>query len=219
MRSFPNSLVSRSLQNSTAIGNTEHVQKKPGPENRFVWVLVDASITDEGDIDFIARHDWCSSEYWIEMSARGYRDKSGYLGLVDVHVYTRFEDPSTEPYALEITPHLLSYAPYTSLLTQAWLHVSEEPGHLPSAGDLDFSALREEWPDGNIVEVSKGVGAVHRNALAHGEPAQKAVQDTFNVSRSTAGRMIAKARELGFIHVKGVAGRPRKGTENGQGKT
>ena len=53
-----------------------------------------------------------------------------------------------------------------------------------------------------------------------GKPPKEAVADAFKTSKATAGRMIAKARELGILNVSSVGGRPKaKGTGNGEEST
>lgn len=85
-----------------------------------------------------------------------------------------------------------------------------------SIEDISFDELRKEWPKGDVDAVSRAVGVVYRLSIVDGQPAQKSVQKAFGVSRATAGRMISKARELGYIAVQGVTGRPRKGSDHGK---
>lgn len=86
----------------------------------------------------------------------------------------------------------------------------------------DFRELRKEWPKGDTRKVANWAGNLYMAAVADGQPATKAVEDAFGVSRSTAKRMVALARELGFIadHVVGAPGpTSRKGPTNEQGTT
>lgn len=113
--------------------------------------------------------------------------------------------------------------PYAHLISRAQLLLGykeiDEDAPDVSLNDVDLKALREEWPRGDVESVANTVGVLYRMAIADGSPAQKVVQDAFDVSRATAGRMISKARELGYIRVQGVVGRPRKGNNNGKDRT
>ena len=88
----------------------------------------------------------------------------------------------------------------------------------------DFKALRAEWPKGDTRKVASWAGYLYASAVADGQPATKAVQDAFDVSRRTAQRMIGMARELDFLDAD-VVGAPvpsrnRKGpTDHEQGTT
>lgn len=117
-----------------------------------------------------------------------------------------------------LLPHgLMRDFPYNEILSKAALQIQEI--HPPEDGSNEasnFHQLRNEWPNGDLEAVSKAVAGEYHLATLTGQPAQQAVAEAFNVSRSTAGRMIAKARELGKIQVKGVVGRPRKGSDHGK---
>lgn len=79
----------------------------------------------------------------------------------------------------------------------------------------DFDALRKEWPKGDVPKVSKAVADVYESSTAIGLPPKKEIADYFSVSTATAGRMIAKARELGMLHSQSAVGRPKKGSTGG----
>lgn len=85
----------------------------------------------------------------------------------------------------------------------------------------DFRELRKEWPKGDTRKVASWAGYLYAAAVADGQPATKAVEDAFGVSKATARRMIARARELDFLadDVVGapVPSRTRKGHDNEQG--
>ena len=73
---------------------------------------------------------------------------------------------------------------------------------------IDYKDLAKEWPKGDLVKVSHAVAEVYTNAVQEGNPPKQAVVQTFGISTSTAGRMIAKARELGTLTTTNVGGRP-----------
>ena len=103
--------------------------------------------------------------------------------------------------------------------TEAAAPAGAAPTDLP-----DMVKLRAEWPKGDTAEVARWAGRLYAAAAEERSPATKAVEDAFNVSRSTAKRMIALARELGFLaaDVVGapVPSRNRKGpTDHEQGTT
>lgn len=84
----------------------------------------------------------------------------------------------------------------------------------------DFDELKKQWPKGDLVKVSTAVADVYISAIGFGKPPKPAVAEAFNTSTATAGRMIAKARELGILNVSSVGGRPKaKGTDNGEEST
>ena len=63
----------------------------------------------------------------------------------------------------------------------------------------NFQALATEWPKGDIDEVAKWAGYIYLNAIKSGKPANKAVQDAYGMTRSTAQRVIKRARMIGAI--------------------
>ncbi|MGP5183293.1 DUF6214 family protein [Corynebacterium variabile] len=134
-----------------------------------------------------------------------------------------------------ITPDssLLRGVPFRRLLMQASADLRERESASIGNGQQvlpvdffggevpDFRALRAEWPKGDTERVASWAGHLYATAVADGQPATKAVQDAFGVSRRTAQRMIGMARELGFLadDVVGapVPSRTRKGHDNEQG--
>lgn len=107
--------------------------------------------------------------------------------------------------------------PFAQLIARAQLIAQGHPVEMQGEAWRvpHYATLRNEWPNGDVQAVVKAVADVYHRAVIYGHPAQQAVQEAFTVSRSTAGRMISKARELGMIHVSSVVGRPRrKGTSN-----
>lgn len=128
---------------------------------------------------------------------------------------------------------LLRGVPFRRLMTQAAADLRErEREHIEHGqqtlpvdffgGEVpDFRALRAEWPKGDTERVASWAGHLYAAAVADGQPANRAVEDAFGVSRTTAQRMIARARELGFLadDVVGapVPSRTRKGHDNEQG--
>lgn len=129
---------------------------------------------------------------------------------------------------------LLRGVPFRRLMTQAAASIRErEREHLEHGqqtlpvdffgGEVpDFRALRAEWPKGDIDKVASWAGHLYATAVADGQPANRAVEDAFGVSRTTAQRMIARARDRGFLadDVVGapVPSRKRKEPHHEQGK-
>lgn len=129
-----------------------------------------------------------------------------------------------------LTPARLREIPYGRLtaMAQPFIDQLRQSGHqmmMPTPPDalhdfFDFDALKAEWPKGDLAAVSDAVSGVYEAALSVGEPPKTAVAEAFKTSLTTAGRMIAKARELGILNVSSVGGRPKaKGTDNGQEST
>ncbi|MGJ0183898.1 hypothetical protein [Corynebacterium glyciniphilum] len=122
-----------------------------------------------------------------------------------------------------ITPDsdLLRSVPFRRLFSQASAEllvrsqVSDQvpadavPGFLP-----DFREMRSEWPKGDTRQVARWAGYVYATAVADGQPANKAVEEAFGVSRTTAKRMVTLARELGFL-ADSVVGAPGPSTRKG----
>lgn len=73
----------------------------------------------------------------------------------------------------------------------------------------DFEELRKEWPKGDLNKFSNAVADVYLSAIANSTPPKNAVAERFSTSKATAGRMIAKARDLGILNVSSVGGRPK----------
>lgn len=59
--------------------------------------------------------------------------------------------------------------------------------------------IREQWPSGRVDVVLDTVTLLYRIAAAVGEAPTQSVAASFGVSRATASRMIAKAREAGLL--------------------
>lgn len=118
----------------------------------------------------------------------------------------------------------LSRVPYTRLLAQASAELNRTDDFTPEDPDdmPDFHALRAEWPNGQRAdEVALWAGNIYTRAVVDGHAATKAVEDAFGVSKSTAKRMIARARDRGYLadDVVGapVPSRHRKEPHNEQG--
>ncbi|WP_313094395.1 DUF6214 family protein [Corynebacterium variabile] len=119
----------------------------------------------------------------------------------------------------------LSRVPYSRLLAQATVDLSRTDDFTPDDPDdlPDFHALRAEWPNGQRAdEVALWAGNLYTRAVVDGQAATKAVEDAFGVSKSTAKRMIARARDSGYLadDVVGapVPSRKRKEPHHEQGK-
>lgn len=110
--------------------------------------------------------------------------------------------------ALSIEATFLRSIPYERLLGQAAVELNSQHGTLPAGEELpDFDQLRGEWPKGDTREVARWTAYVYTKAVGEGRAPTKSVADTFKVSRSTAQRMIALARELGML-ASSVVGSP-----------
>lgn len=119
----------------------------------------------------------------------------------------------------------LSRVPYTRLLAQAAVELNRADNFTPDDPDNlpDFHAMRAEWPNGQRVdEVVMWAANLYTRAVVEGQAATKAVEDAFGVSKSTAKRMIARARDRGYLtdDVVGapVPSRKRKEPHHEQGK-
>lgn len=114
-----------------------------------------------------------------------------------------------------LTPETVRTLPLASLVTQVELGMSKTE----SLDDAmpDYESLRAEWPKGDLSKVLPEVARLYNMAAANNSPRQETVEAAFRVSKATAGRMIAKARELGYIRISGAVGRPKaKGTDHGE---
>lgn len=76
----------------------------------------------------------------------------------------------------------------------------------------NYKELRKQWPKGDINAVCHAVAEIYVNALNSGLPPKVAVMKAFNTPPATAGRMIAKARELGILKTANIGGRPSTDT-------
>lgn len=76
--------------------------------------------------------------------------------------------------------------------------------------EYDYRELRQQWPNGDVERVSKAVADSYTAAITSGQPPKPTIAERFEVSTSTASRMIAKARELGFLRAQSVGGRPKQ---------
>lgn len=117
--------------------------------------------------------------------------------------------------------------PYRKLLSQAATELTARNSESPTIEKLqrvtevpDLKALRSEWPKGDVQTVVKWVGYVYTTAVADGNAPTTAVSHEFGVSRATAQRMVAAAREGGFIaeHVVGGPGSRQGKNEHDKGK-
>ncbi|MGP5037683.1 hypothetical protein [Corynebacterium variabile] len=121
------------------------------------------------------------------------------------------------------SPHLRAL-PIGRLLSQAALDVFRVERPVETGGETppDFTELRAEWPKGDTDRVAKWAGWLYQRAVVAGDPANKAVQGAFDVSRRTAQRMIGMARERGYLPEQVVSAsgpsRKRKEPHHEQGK-
>lgn len=118
-----------------------------------------------------------------------------------------------------ITAEDLRAIPFVRLMNQAELALQEDEAE-DLKGPINFHEIRKEWPKGDLEKVSKVVAHLYNTAVQKGIPRPVLIADTLEVSHSTANRMIAKARELGYIRVSSALGRPKKqGKQHGQKET
>lgn len=68
----------------------------------------------------------------------------------------------------------------------------------PATAHEDVASLREEWPNGDLHRLYRELTDIYNGAMSIRTPARNAVANAFGVSRATAGRMIAAAREAGY---------------------
>lgn len=141
-----------------------------------------------------------------------YAHNALYRAIAEIHCGGTEESPNTIEVVLGITidsdddvspltvdAFLLRDLPLTSLLAQARMELA---GHTASVTDGDtpnFRELANEWPKGDIDEVARWAGHIYLSAIRDGIPANKAVQDAYGMTRSTAQRVIKRARTLGHI--------------------
>lgn len=86
--------------------------------------------------------------------------------------------------------------------------------HIEPLPGIDWAEMREEWPNGDRLDTLLSlVTIVYNMAIDREQPPTQHVADRFQVSRATAGRMVAAARDAGK-HLRAPAPYPgkRKGT-------
>lgn len=182
-------------------------------------------------------NDWSLLEVEAVDGSPGYYVAT-YFGegtpLLDVEI-TFYQQPGTraeiarcevgtsaiEPTRGKITPGRLRAIPYGQLtaMVEPFIIELETSGGFTVSGPAhddvleelyDFQELRKEWPKGDLTKVSTAVADVYLSAIGNGTPPKNDVAERFNTSKATAGRMIAKARELGILKVSSVGGRPKE---------
>lgn len=103
-----------------------------------------------------------------------------------------------------VTSEAIRSIPVAELTKKAAKHVfsiKEEAGYrsmapISTITQKEAARFREAGPTSWTLE---NVAEVYRIALLTGEPPTKAVENTFGIPRSTAGRWVAAAREQGFL--------------------
>ena len=193
------------LENSIAISNTrkmskwEVVEYERLPGDNFI-AYAQTSSTPEGDI--------LGADLHFQM-------EDGHPVLIKILIENA--KMKRGEYS-RLTPEAVRTLPVASLVTQVELDFSDD---LPLDDALpDWASLRAEWPKGDLTKVLPEVARLYNTAAAHNWGRQERVQAAFDVSKATAGRMIAKARELGYIRISGAVGRPKaKGTDHGEEET
>lgn len=119
-----------------------------------------------------------------------------------------------------VTPKEVREFPLVQLLNQAEIALSGDSQNGADAGLVNYAALRKEWPKGDVDKVCRAVADLYHHAATINIGRQEVIEAAFEVSKATAGRMIAKARELGYIHVSSAVGRPKKqGKQHGTAET
>lgn len=181
-----------------------------------------------GDWDYVGVHRLRTAEYddvpaVFQLEARRPlgRSTTRYVRLL-VDFGWDFDHPD-EPYPLHIgvggvdpdntrahivipaDSALLRSVPLRRLFGQATAELVQRHGKVSPKSQRDavelpdFRQLRTEWPKGDTRTVAKWAGYLYAQAVADGQPATKAVEDAFGVSKTTARRMVAMARELEFL--------------------
>ncbi|GEM_PF-6509299 len=85
---------------------------------------------------------------------------------------------------------------------------------------IDYATLRKEWPNGNNMRgLLAVVSFIYNRAVQRELPATMQVAKAFGVSRATASRMIARAREDGFDLANPVPYPGRRKGNNGTKET
>lgn len=119
-----------------------------------------------------------------------------------------------------VTPKEVREFPLVQLLNQAEIALSCDSQNDLDDSAVNYAALRKEWPKGDVDKVCKAVADLYHHAATINIGRQEVIEAAFEVSKATAGRMIAKARELGYIHVSSAVGRPKKqGKQHGTPET
>lgn len=126
-----------------------------------------------------------------------------------------YVDPDDPRGYLTADAFLLRDLPLKSLLAQARMDIDSVPTLVGGKNVPAFMELAKEWPKGDVDEVARWAGHIYLSAIRNGNPANKAVQDAYGMSRSTASRVIRRARMLGYIPADIVAPpAPGRGTSN-----
>lgn len=135
-----------------------------------------------------------------------------YHTIAEIHCCGSEESPTTLEEVIGITidsdetrntipvdSFLLRDLPLASLLAQARMEISGTTASIDEGDTPDFREIAKEWPKGDIDEVARWAGHIYLSAIRDGIPANKAVQDAYGMHRSTAQRVIKRARMLGVI--------------------
>lgn len=105
----------------------------------------------------------------------------------------------------EVTGELLRLVPVASMLQECRRVLiltlpPEVAPYLVEPSAERWEHLREQWPSGPQLDLAVAVVAnAYRLAVAIGTPPTQHVAELFGVSRATAGRMIARARQDGHL--------------------
>lgn len=157
----------------------------------------------EGSAHFAYIDGWVHAEFWVDrdgirITQLTLEPNSPYTGDIDGQFLRAVSIPSCK----------------AAIMTVIEERYPIQRRDIP--GEVDWSRWREEWPNGDQLDMLlKLVTVVYNKAVDREQPARMAVANQFGVSRATAGRMISAAREAGN-KLRSPAPYPgkRKGTSN-----
>ncbi|MFS0216669.1 hypothetical protein ACL1KS_09145 [Corynebacterium striatum] len=192
------------------------------------WALLEVEATPDEGVNFYTALFFGEGEPKLKvvLYLQKYPGKHAEIVAVEVREAGMMEKPIRA-----ISPGRLRAIPFGLLTSMAETSIAEmettgdyrlnAPAEIETIREsVDVPALRKEWPNGDLDEFSTVVAEVYTAAYQLGEPPKESVADFFNISTSTAGRMISKARALGKLKAASVGGRPKKqGKQHGTPET
>lgn len=156
----------------------------------------------EGAGQFALGGGWVTVEFWID-----------YAGLRITQLTVEVDTPRGD-----IDGQMLRSIsiPATKDAILAWIHERLPIERRDAPNSVDWVKWRDQWPNGEKRDMLLSlVAAVYNRAIDGEQPPTQHVAKRFQVSRATAGRMVAAAREAGK-NLRSPAPYPgkRKGTSN-----
>lgn len=176
--------------------------------------------TAAGEVGAVAISDRVVAPPEVVVTATGYRGLDVRLvlrarwGGFDCVELTARQAPGGQP----VSSEALRRVQVSTLMQQAWqlLGFRDDDGVVVARGGGGGAlplAVRQSWPAKDRALALRHAALAYEVAAAAGQQPTKAVQSAFAVSRATASRMIAEARERGLI----TAPAPRRADEGPAG--